>query len=443
MSMTCPTCNVTLVAKSATAQKLQCPKCEFTVNYVAVDTGPAADATPQPRARDTQEPDADTDKAAEKKVPPKKIEVPKYTSVVCPTCGTRLDPRVRKKERTVKCPDCYVRVRVPPLDEVMQALEAKARTIPLEDVGQYELQTPVVANTAPTKISTTFRDVQAEIREEPPPPPPRWTFFSGVFTFPWRLDALTRWMWMSLFWIILMWILIGLILPFVSSGGDIAGIGHGIMLVCLGVLGVLVGSWGVSFSSAALLSVITDTAAGNDRVTGWPEFNFMEWLNSFIQVVYAATATMMLAWIITVFATLATNSVALAVLLTLHFGFPVVLLSTLESDLRWMPLTGPIVTSLRTCWIGWSLFYLISAATFGLLIAFDVGLMIAVPTIRPLFLGPACAAVVLIYGRLLGRVAWLSSTPDSARGKRSKHKKQRKPGKNAIHSNANASASND
>ncbi len=435
MSMTCPTCNIALVAESGPTRKAQCPKCGFSVNYVAVESVPAKNVVAERQEKQTEV--GTGEQSAEKTESAKTIEIPKHTTVVCPTCGTRIHPSVRKKERTVKCPDCYVRVRVPPLDEVMKTLAEKARTLPLEDVGQYEFQAPVVSRPSPvTTVSTTYSDVQAEIYQEALPPPPRWTFISGVFTFPWRRDSVVRWVGLSFCAFILVFILIVSILPFVMSGGQTGGFGGAIILVCMGVLVALLGLWTVSYAAAALLAVITDTAAGNDRVTAWPEFQFIEWLNSLIHVAYAATVTMLLAWIITLAVALATDSTTVAVLLTMHFGFPVVLLSTLEADSRWMPLTEPIVVSLGKFWLGWLQFYVLSAAVFALLIACDIGFLMALPIIRPLFLGPAIAAALLIYARLLGRLAWLASTPDASTGKKSKRKKKRKTKKRSARSQA-------
>jgi len=69
-------------------------------------------ATPNPKSA---KPDVLVDPNLIAPPPPKVKAKPKEVAVVCPVCGTRTYAPLEKIGETIKCPDCYSRIEVPPL----------------------------------------------------------------------------------------------------------------------------------------------------------------------------------------------------------------------------------------------------------------------------------------------------------------------------------------
>lgn len=163
----------------------------------------------------------------------------------------------------------------------------------------------------------------------------------------------------------------------------------------------------VTFTS--LLAILIDTAYGYDKIENWPDGTFGEWIVESMLVVSALLLS------------LTPVGIALYTLKSIDFlampyfpinfvmVFPIVLLSMLETNSALNPLSPPVWRSLPSVWRAWAVFYLETAvlviggwyAVRALLIASFSGKSLA-----------ACALLIaglLIYFRLLGRLAWCIS----------------------------------
>jgi hypothetical protein len=81
----------------------------------------------------------------------------------------------------------------------------------------------------------------------------------------------------------------------------------------------------------------------------------------------------------------------------------------MEADSYLLPFSPPILRTLGYYPQGWLMFYLLTGAMFAAwVVAFDFGFARG-PYWTVLLSGPVLAAVMLIYSRLLGRVAWRAS----------------------------------
>jgi hypothetical protein len=89
--------------------------------------------------------------------------------------------------------------------------------------------------------------------------------------------------------------------------------------------------------------------------------------------------------------------------------YPICLLSSMEANSPWLPLTKPILHSVVTLWWGWLVFYALAAAVLGGWLALIVVGSWLQPFLAGLLGGPVLAAAILIYARLLGRLAWRAS----------------------------------
>ena len=109
-----------------------------------------------------------------------------------------MTPRAKHAGRKVKCPDCDTLNPIPSLETIQEQQREKERlygvTAPVEH-EPYRLSAPVER----AEPSIGFFAVREQIRREEIPDPPKWTFFSGVFDFPWRHpQTLARWAWLTL-----------------------------------------------------------------------------------------------------------------------------------------------------------------------------------------------------------------------------------------------------
>lgn len=406
---------------------------------------------------------------------PPDVPVPETVTVICPTCGTPLHPRVVEEPQTVRCPDCHVDVRVPPLAEVLERLARKRRRSP-ESPGTYRIltagasdpqpekgQTPsyvlmlcricdarlhpqvrderyqircpdchelidvpakkdipapprrtlktepigvYVAGTAHARpqLETSYLEVQAEIRREADDPPPRWTFFSGVFSFPWSEGVLPRWGFLAVGYTALL-----LLLAWIASMASQVSGYAGVTIAFLALPAIWIGLWTFSYSAACCLPVLTDTAAGMNRITNWPDPVWKEWMADLIYAAFIAALAIAVGYGVGKLSDLLGGGFWIACVATSFLLFPVFLLSSLEADSAFVPLSGPILRSLVSLWWGWLLFYLFSAMLVGGSSALPLIGARSFPWLAAFFAGPLTAAVLLILARLLGRLAWRAS----------------------------------
>ena len=244
------------------------------------------------------------------------------------------------------------------------------------------------------------------VRDYDVPDPPKWTFFSGVFTYPWRGVNLSRWTAMS-FGLSISGLASFKVLEYLGLMGD--------LLTNLAVQGLVLGMFAIvitlavlSFAAASCRAAIQDTADGHDlpQEASLPEwdhwvFTFLAWLS-----LWAAAGAIGFPL------SLAIGPAAFLITATLLF--PILLLSAMESDSYIVPFSPPVLRTLGYFWHGWLMFYLLTTGMFaGWLVAFDFAYPRA-PNLTVLFSGPVLAAMMLIYARLLGRVAWCASGAPAA-----------------------------
>ncbi|MEX0676538.1 MAG: MJ0042-type zinc finger domain-containing protein [Pirellulales bacterium] len=244
------------------------------------------------------------------------------------------------------------------------------------------------------------------IRDVDYPDPPKWTFFSGVFTYPWRGVNLSRWTAMS-FGLSIAGVVSLQTLEYLGlMGGSLTNLAvQGVMLAMVAIA-VLMAA--LSISAASCRAAIQDTADGHDlpQEESLPEwdhwmFTFLGWLS-----LWAAAGAIGFPL------SLAIGPAAFLIAST--FFFPVLLLSAMESDSYIMPYSPPVLRTLGYYLHGWLMFYLLTIGLFaGWIAAFDFAFPRA-PYLTVFFSGPVLAALMLVYARLLGRLAWRASGAPAA-----------------------------
>lgn len=243
---------------------------------------------------------------------------------------------------------------------------------------------------------------------------PLGEFYSSVSMFPLRSRAIWRWLLLSLG----LAPALALVGNIVDRTGSLfaAGIAVVPLAACF--------AWSVSYGSALFFCIVETTAAGGNTIEEWPGEDWQEWTDRVIQLCY----TLCIAFATSValmnsvryglirfvpardWSILAPTWVVFwaGVAVLVYFLFPVILISTMQSHLRWMPLTIPVVRSLvskKTSWL-WLVHWLAGLP----MIAVVAG---EIYFARPGWygytgagLGAILAGGWMTYARLLGRLGY-------------------------------------
>ena len=219
----------------------------------------------------------------------------------------------------------------------------------------------------------------------------RWTFFSGVFTFPWRTDVHLRWIYMTVGFTAMA--IIGLVLKGLAA--SLSGIGGGVAIAMFTLPIIWISMLTFSFSAACCLCVLESTAAGLDRVEGWPDPQWKEWMGQMIYVGWVGAIPLAASYGVARLAGLGGAPVGWVFAGTFFVLYPIALLSVLEANSIWVPLTLPIVISLFRWWWAWLTFYFLAALLAGGLVAVFLYAASSSQDLLQLLLGPLVAAAAL------------------------------------------------
>ena len=379
----------------------------------------------------------------------------------CPECGATLT-RAATVEAGSKaiCPSCGAAAGAP----------AQKATSPEESssLGEYALradddavavvaigETTVPVNPSPRDASTPSAELAGEeyaVREEPslartelsqptvwhtrvypeddtdrprePDSPPRRPLLQGVFEFPFRRDGaaclLHLWFWgvPTLFLFGLAGLLSGMGASPEGNGGPAPA-----AFTFFALAAAFTSPWlGLSFACG--LKILSETTAGDDRIEDFPRLlDYRDWFGDAFFVVNSLVLTCLpaagLGWLIdwigggSDLAGVAGLAVFLATFPFVHFWFPLVLLSMLENDSRIPPFSPQVFRSLEKHWKAWAAFYAEAAAMWIsalLAMAAIVNMPMPFSVILTWLLFPLIlSASLMIYFRLLGRLAWCCS----------------------------------
>jgi hypothetical protein len=349
-----------------------------------------------------------------------------YALAECPVCGTRLHAAIDHVGRKIVCPDCdrpFV-VRPPP--------PAKRKFDPRDEAGDdYELGEAI--EVPEPRVRVDYRRLEGEpdhtaaisatsrsAREQPDAP--RWTFFSGIFTLPFYSGAWQRWIALSALAIFVFFLAIKAA-EFTeiaaSKAFGIMAAGYAALgMTCYGLSAVFGVIW-IVVAAGICLAILRDTAFGNNRIQEWPDtLLFVDWcFDSFYVInslVLSALPLIVAAhlWEVDDLVAEPFLSASTAAL------FPFLLLSMLEANSPMNPFSWSVCRSLVVRWWAWGMFY-IETTVILLATAWLIGNVwpIMKPLLAMALLAPVVVAVLLIYFRLLGRLAWCLAR-ESARGKR-------------------------
>jgi hypothetical protein len=370
----------------------------------------------------------------------------------CPKCGNHLRVRPDQKGEQVRCPKCsYTFVvgqsaakKPPRVDEQYEPVrKLKKATIIPEEPSMLEAcaPQPIVPMQPPPDAHLEYYEVDWEtsdtIEAEAPhvPPPsksvepdyleiarsrglmredsdvviPRWTFFSGVFLFPWQLGNVARWAVMAV-------ALTATGIVLVAWAGQIAG-GVRNSTLTLPFLSMFAAAGSLvtaMFSSACFIAAVDDTADGHDDVQEFTMPPMDQWLFSFFSVLHLWLMSGALGYPLVLIPEIG----ALGIPISSVALFPILFLSAMECDSFFLPWSPTVWRSTLQYFGSWLAFYIVSTALLAAWFAAASYLVGDLTYFGMLLVGPALASVMLIYARLLGRLAWRISYREPDRKQR-------------------------
>lgn len=281
-----------------------------------------------------------------------------------------------------------------------------------EEDGDLEDEPP---EDPPVDRNSTYQLNRAELKPLRAAPPPKRPFLEGLFGFPFRVSSLKPLIYLSI-WFMVLGFQCGLIRLVLESGSMLAVVAA--FVIGFGVMWVVILSG--SYAASIFLSVLQETAAGNDDVS----YSDFDWKVSFFQF-------LRIGWVGAVsvlpFAFLGSLCMGLwpALIVGSIIGaatFPICLLCSLAAD-SWIKLVdGQMLARFGKKPHAMAVIYF-----YSVVLALACAGIWWVTTMEFMMLAPVMGFLwstsVLFYGRLLGRAGYVLTYE----GKKKKRKKRRKP----------------
>lgn len=427
IAVVCPLCRTRMHARrSQIGKQLKCPDCGCKAPILEPERSPlpaprpdageyrmhapsqfgdptATSVNPRPEPLLPAVGPASTERPA-----PAKKQRPEVMLVTCPLCHTRMHPPASARGKRVKCPDCGTIVLIPLHAEAAPRKHASDLV-----AGQYDLGNAPSPAAPRVDMLIPKHDI---VVAEPPDPAPRWILFSGVFGFPWQVHARTRWIFLTFGLFI-----VGGISAFAESGAE-GSFGGIVAVAALGVVILMILLMTAAFASACLMSVVRETAAGVDVIETWPEQDWREWVWSLLAVIELGCLASGLGYGAAELLHRVSGFPHSAIDGTKGFitllAFPILLLSTFDNGSLFAIYSLPVLRSLLLRPRYWLLFHLETLIPLGLIVALGIAVGTFLGTAAIMAVSPLLAAFVLIYARLLGRMALVIGDLEELRDRR-------------------------
>ena len=345
----CPTCHARMhPRRELIGKRVRCPDCGVAVRV----TERAEEVVPAAREAGTANEYrlSDTDQPGEQ---------PKTVLAVCKVCGARLFPKVELVGRRVRCPDCFQPVLVPPPPTEHVAKERRP-------AGEYRLDAEPEPNPLAAFIPAVPVDQPRQEPEPLPEPPVEWWFLSGIFSFPWYPGTIGRWMVLTIMSLCSNGITaygLSLLPELAAASGPVAGYGVGMKVASTIALGAITWLLMMAYTSGCVVTVIRDTASGNDEVADWSDAELTEGIWRIMDVVFPLAAAGAVGYAV-YFGVLAAMPAELATaptwakiagIATTLILYPMMLVSALEQGAFWIVVSATPLRLIFGFWWGWLL----------------------------------------------------------------------------------------
>jgi hypothetical protein len=275
----------------------------------------------------------------------------------------------------------------------------RPRINPLLDKDEYQIAAkPVVERALPEYVTRHLRAAEQKriSAAEELPPSPRWPMLSGVLLFPFYLTSLEVLLFTTVglmlsAWLLMFWIAYG-------------AIGGATTAYYIGLPACAAGTLTLGYIATCCLTIIESTAEGWDSFQISPGIEWKEWIWNFAHITALVLQAGMVGYAVQL---LCFTESWLPMIVVTYAVFPMVLLAALAAEGAWIPLAiGSVLRSLVQVGWAWGLFYF---ETTPMVIAWSIitvrELAGKTPWLTPLYTAPLLAIIILIYARLLGRLA--------------------------------------
>jgi hypothetical protein len=162
-------------------------------------------------------------------------------------------------------------------------------------------------------------------------------------------------------------------------------------------------AFSVAYLSGCLLAIIEGTSGGYDEITDWPKG---DWRDYFFSLGYPVGMLAPAALVATAAYWLTLRQSWAAPVVAGFLTYPYFLLSAMESGSVMGFISRPILRTYVDLWWGWGVVYALSAAMFAGWAAWAAWSFPYEPFFTAGISGPILAAILFVYARLLGRLAW-------------------------------------
>jgi hypothetical protein len=339
--------------------------------------------------------------------------------LVCPKCKSRYEVRAAAAKQTLRCQQCRVELRaiqVADADDLLGDVDpdldlpvAAAPTAPVYSENVLN----VVKNVEPPPLPSQRRlrpepERKSSIDEEYRPPKFErlplasiaWAFFSNTFTFPFMPYSLMQWMTITATGAAAGIAVMFVMAAFLSGQGmNIIGAGFVILPI------VYIGYFALAYAAACMDAILVNAAYQMDDEQKWPDPDHRERVFCLLRWGFILTLVVLAASGVAILTDLAFQVFWPVFWSLVAFLFPIALLSSMETASLSVISLNVWRSVVRLPHV-WFVFYAVSGA-----IGFACGWLAVfafkrLGLLAPLAVAPACAAAALIYGRLLGRLAW-------------------------------------
>ncbi|MFK7821210.1 MAG: hypothetical protein AB8G99_21025 [Planctomycetaceae bacterium] len=232
--------------------------------------------------------------------------------------------------------------------------------------------------------------------------PPNRVFFSNVFGFPFQGSVIGQWLIVAGGFTAFALIALLVVSLYLGAAGVASAVLAFIVLPAFWI-----GLWIFSYATACAFIVVQETGAGNNEIREWMEGTWKDWASDLFCVGYIACLPLAIAWPIVQLTGYSYSQAAIPLAILEFLCFPVALLSALEQDSIWMPVSPPILKSLFKVIDGWFVFYVVSSLLFVACGAMSYFAVSSASILMAFGIGPVFSAAMFIYARLIGRLGWL------------------------------------
>jgi DNA-directed RNA polymerase subunit RPC12/RpoP len=401
----CPVCHARLHAEeSQIGQKIVCPDCGTPTIVTRPPEKPAK--KPQRSAEEIGEYPLASEAVRKPRSVPAAEQ--RYVPVVCSLCHTRMHATVDQVGSNMICPDCGTATVVPAMPpprakiDVMAGADDGYALVGWDDkrsAGPPPSPPPRMSE-EPVESPDSACEPDAEPTSRRPVLPDR-PFLDGTFDFPFYRTVWLRTLLLAI------WSLLPPVLWYKSVvlGGseDATKMFTSAFLMCAAMFVGLI--WFFVLSTTVLV-VLRETSEGCDQIENWPNHVFLDYFGEPLHL-FCALCTSVIPGAAAGWGLSSLGFPAQLFLpVGMFFFFPIILLSTLETNSMFGIVSWPVWRTLWTDGVGWIRFYVasaavVAAASLAAFVAYRIG---------PIFGGVVAAALQsvawMIYFRLVGRLAW-------------------------------------